>query len=141
LSTSGSGHAVLFQKPEGNWLLDRVDVFGSRYGEDKPPNKNFTIFICDEDFNTICEINRPYGLFRKGENQWFKLDIEPVDVPRRFYICLSFEPTYTRGVYVAYDKDVEHSHSRSALPYTHVFVVEGKYDWMIRAHLRNKDAK
>jgi Tol biopolymer transport system component len=136
LSTSGSGHAVLFQKPEGNWLLDRVDVFGSRYGDAKPPNKKFTIYICDEEFNPVYEFSKYYGLFRRGENQWFKLHIDPVSVPKRFYICLSFDPIYTRGVYVAYDESVEHSHSRSALPYTHVFDVEGKYDWMIRAHLR-----
>lgn len=135
-STSGSGHAVLFQKPEGDWLLDRIDVFGSRYGEPEPPDKKFTIYICDENFSPVYEFSKNYGLFQRGENQWFKLDIDPVNVPKRFYICLSFEPTYTRGVYVAFDESIGHSHSRSALPYTFVADVEGKYDWMIRAHFR-----
>ncbi len=135
-STAGSGHAVLFRKPEGNWLLDSIDVFGSRYGETKPPDKNFTIYICDEEFNPVHEFSMPYGLFQRGENQWFRIYIYPVSVPKRFYACLSFEPTYNRGVYVAYDESVKHSHSRLALPYTHVSDVEGKYDWMIRAHLR-----
>jgi hypothetical protein len=134
-STSGSGHAVLFQKPDGNWLLDGINVFGSRYGEAKPPDANFTVYVCDEDFNPVSEFSRPYRLFQRGTNRWFKINIEPVRVPKRFYICLSFDPTNTRGVYVTYDESVEHSHSFSALPYTHVSDVESKYDWMIRAHL------
>ena len=134
-SIAGSGHAVLFRRPEKNWLIDRVDVFGSRYGTLKPPEEDFTIYVCDEDFNPLHEFNRPYGLFQRGENQWFKIPIDPVSVPRRFYICLSFNPTGTKGVYVTYDQSVTRSHSRTGLPYTHVNDVKKKYDWMIRAHL------
>jgi len=135
LSISGSGHTVLFRRPEESLLIDRVDVFGSRYGKLKPPDEDFTIYVCDEDFNPLHEFNRPYGLFKRGENQWFNIPIDPVSVPRRFYICLSFNPTGTKGVYVTYDQSVACSHSRLALPYTSVSDVKKKYDWMIRVHL------
>jgi hypothetical protein len=135
LSIAGSGHAVLFRRPEENWFIDRVDVFGSRYGASEPPEEDFTIYVCDEDFNPLHEFNRPYGLFQRGENQWFKIPIDPVSVPRRFYICLSFSPTSTKGVYVAFDQSVTRSHSRTGLPYTHVNDVKKRYDWMIRVHL------
>jgi len=134
-SIAGSGHAVLFQRPEENRLIDRIDVFGSRYGRPKPPDEDFTIYICDEDFNPVHEFSHPYGLFKRGENQWFQIQIDPVRVPHRFYVCLSFNPTSTKGVYVAYDQSVARSHSRTGLPYTHVNDVKKKYDWMIRVHL------
>ena len=134
-SMSGSGHAVLFQRPEGTWLLDRVEVFGSRYGSPEPPDKDFSIYICDEEFNPVHEFTHPYGLFQRGKDKWVKIPIEPVGIPQRFYVCLSFNPTSTRGVYVNYDDSVDRSHSRCALPYTHVDDVQGKYDWMIRVHL------
>ena len=134
-SIAGSGHAVLFRRPEVNRLIDRIDVFGSRYGTPKPPDEDFTVYVCDEDFNPLHEFDRPYGLFKRGENQWFNIPIDPVSVPRRFYICLSFSPTSNKGVYVAYDQSVTRSHSRLALPYTSVSDVRKKYDWMIRVHL------
>jgi len=43
--------------------------------------------------------------------------------------------TATKGVYVYYDGDVGRSHSRNALPYSHVADVQGTFDWMIRARV------
>lgn len=136
LSSSGSGHAVLFQRPQGAWFLDRIDVLGARYGTAEPPKEDFAIYVCNDQFEPLHEFSRPYRLFQRGENQWFTISIDPVKIPQRFFICLFFNPTYTKGVYVAYDKSVERSHSRAALPYTHVYDVKEKYDWMIRVHLR-----
>jgi RNA polymerase sigma-70 factor (ECF subfamily) len=135
-STAGSGHAVLFQAPQGEWLVDRVEVFGSRYGTPEPPQENFSIYLCDEDFSPVKEFERPYAFFERGEHQWVKLGLPATSVPRRFYVCLGFNPTATKGVYVAYDESVPRSHSRSALPYSHVADVRGKFDWMIRVHLQ-----
>jgi len=140
-STAGSGHAVLFQRPQEYRLLDRVDVFGSRYGTPQAPAEDFNIYVCDEDFSPLREFSRPYGLFQRGQNRWFNISVDPASVPRRFYVCLSFNPTSTKGVYVAYDRNIAHSHSRSALPYTHVNDVGQKYDWMIRVHLRKSSGQ
>jgi hypothetical protein len=134
-SFTGTGYAILFRKPQGAWLLERIDVFGARYGTHEPPREDFAIYICDEQFEPLHELNHPYSIFKRGKNQWFRIPVDPIKIPRRFYICLNFNPTSTKGVYVAYDQSVARSHSRLALPYTHVKDVEKKYDWMIRAHL------
>ncbi len=134
-STAGAGHAVVFKRPTGNWAVDAVEIFGSRYGAPEPPKESFSIYICDQDFNVIREIEEPYSKLSYGdEPKWNRLEFDPVKVPEGFYICVSFEPTASRGFYVHYDKGEEKIHSRSALPWTFVHDVE--YDWMIRAHLR-----
>ncbi|MGC9318036.1 MAG: hypothetical protein ACP5KN_08375 [Armatimonadota bacterium] len=62
-------------------------------------------------------------------------------VPRRFYVCIDFDATYTRGVYVFQNHDVERSHSFFALPYSGIMNVKGQFDWMIRAHLSEAPAE
>jgi hypothetical protein len=140
ISSAGGGHAVLFQAPEskGDWLLDRVDIYGGRYGGKEAPKIDFTIYICDEDFNPIREFNRPYRLFPDYKECWHRIPIDPVKVPRRFYVCVNFNPTNSRGVFIHYDKSVKTSHSRWALPYTYNMDVDETYDWMIRPHLRKE---
>lgn len=137
-SITGSGHAVLFQCPEGDWRVDRIDVFGARYGGFFAPRKDFFIYLCDEDFNVLYECTRPYGIFKRGAFRWYEIDIEPAAVPRRFYVCLYFNSTASNGVYMAYDENVARSHSFTAIPWTFVKDVDKKYDWMIRPHLREK---
>ncbi|UCC69546.1 MAG: PD40 domain-containing protein [Armatimonadota bacterium] len=134
-STAGAGHAVVFKRPAGNWAVDAVEMYGSRYGETEPPKDNFSIFICDQDFNVIKEIQQPYSKLTYGdEPQWDRFEFEPVQVPEGFYVCVFFEPTYTKGFYVHYDEGEGKTHSRSALPWS--FVRDVEYDWMIRVHLR-----
>ena len=135
-SIAGSGHATLFETPRGKWLLDRVEVFGSRYGTAQAPAEDFLIYICDEEMKPVKEFARPYYLFERGQERWYNIPIDAVTVPQRFYVCLSFNPERTKGVYVHYDESVEQSHSRRALPYSTGSPVRGKYDWMIRVHLR-----
>lgn len=136
-STAGAGHAVMFYAPEGDWAVDSVQLYGSRYGEEVPPNENFFIFICDQDFNVIKTIEKPYNTFERGDPKWYTMTFDPVKVPRGFYVCIYFDPTATKGVYVYYDSSVTAVHSRSALPWTFVSDLnEGsRYDWMIRARL------
>jgi len=140
-SSAGSGHAVLFQAPKGNWAVDAVSIFGTRYGTPQAPKENFQIYICDEDFQPLAEVEKPYGLLTFGRKQWHEIAIDPVKVPQRFYVCVSFNPTAKRGFFMAYDDSVSRSHSRSALPYSHVADVQGAYDWMIRVHLRKAGRK
>lgn len=137
-SIAGSGHAILFQNPKADYYIDSVEVFGCRYGNDITA-KDFNLYICDEDFNPLQEITQPYSIFEKGEFQWCKISlIKPFKAPKRFYICLCFNPTASEGIFMAYDTNVKRSHSRRALPYTCVSDVQNKYDWMIRLHLVNE---
>jgi hypothetical protein len=134
-SMAGSGHAVLFRAPEGKRKLLGIEVFGSRYGGFMPPLENFTVFICDEDFTPLHEFNRPYGLFKRGAARWVQVPLDPVTLPERFYVCISFNPTASKGVFVHYDDSVTRSHSRTALPFSHMMDVKEKYDWMMRVRL------
>lgn len=137
-STAGAGHAVVYMTPASDWAVDSISIYASRYGEPEPPKENFSVFICDKDLNIIKEIEKPYSTFERGDPKWYKLDFEPVKVPRGFYILVYFNPTATKGIYVYTDKDVKPiSHSRSALPWSFVNDVDknGVFDWMIRAHI------
>ena len=131
-STAGSGHAVLFRAPKGNWAVDRVSVFGSRYGP--TGTGEFQVYVCDEEFEVLRETARDDDLIGY-ERQWWEIEVDRAEVPEQFYVCLSFSPTATRGVFVEFDESVERSHSRSALPYSHVSDVGGRYDWMVRVHV------
>jgi hypothetical protein len=134
VSTAGAGHAVVFKRPPGAWALDAVEIYGSRYGADKPPDDNFSIFICDQDFNVITEIEEPYSRLERDDPKWYRFDFEPVKVPEGFYVCVYFNPTMYKGFYMNYDKRTSKVHSRAALPWS--FVSDAQFDWMIRAHLR-----
>lgn len=135
LSTAGSGHAVIFRAPEGSWALDYIEIYASRYGAEEPPAENFLIFVCDENFEVVGEVEKPYSTFERSDPKWYKISFDPIKTPQVFYVCVYFNPTATKGVYVHYDTDVAKSHSKSALPWSHVSDVNEEFDWMIRAHL------
>jgi len=134
-SMAGSGHAVLFSKPAGEWYLTKVQIYGSRYGYPQAPRENFRIYVCDIDMNVIQEVEAPYSRFQRGVWRWVFVNIPRVKVPDEFYLCVSFNPTQTKGVYVGIDESVIESHSKNALPSSHLEDVRGKFDWMLRAVL------
>lgn len=135
-SIAGGGHAVLFKKPEaGDWCVDRVYLFGSRYGTPQPPREDFLIYITDPEMKLQAKITKPYSLFQRGTPRWVAIDIPPVKVPDEFYVCFVFSPTQTKGVYISYDESIEQSHSKLAVPGKYLKDLEKKYDWMIRARL------
>jgi len=134
-SIAGSGHAVLFSKPEGEWYLTKAQIYGSRYGYPQAPRENFKIYVCDIDMNAIDVVEAPYSRFQRGNWGWVFVDIPRVEVPDEFYICVSFNPTQTKGVYVGFDENITESHSKRALPSSHLADIKGKFDWMIRAVL------
>ncbi len=136
-STTGGGHAVLFECPgEGQWYLDGVELFGARYGYDQAPDEDFLIYITDSSMENFCEVAKPYGLFEKGKEKWTRIDIPSVRIPQRFYVCFVFNPTRTKGVYVGIDENVKKTHSQNAVPGSHMEAIKGNADWMIRAHLK-----
>ncbi len=139
LSTAGSGHAVLFPRPEGRWLLSRIDVFGARYGDPEAPAKQCTAYVCDAEMKAIRDVPVPYAIFPWGEMGWTSMRMPSVEVPKAFFVCLFFDPTADVGVYVGTDSDVQTVHSYSALPLSHASKVQGQSDWMIRVQLTAED--
>lgn len=138
-STTGGGHAVLFERPDqGPWYLDRIELFGARYGTDQAPDEDFQVYVTDPAMESYCKIARPYGLFQKGDEKWTAIEIPSVEVPQTFYVCVVFNPTRTKGVYVGIDKNVEQTHSKNAVPGSHVEELAATADWMIRVHLSGK---
>ncbi len=139
-SVAGSGHGIIFVKPKGKWQLVALEFYGSRYGTLQPPDEDFSIFLCDAEFNIIREFKAPYSLFaERGEWKWERISVEPTEVPEFLYIVIAFNPTATKGIYMAYDSDVPRSHSRKAFPGSHLMDTEKVYDWMIRCYLRPAD--
>jgi len=132
-SFTGGGHAVRFKAPGREWFLTRVQVFGSRYGAAQAPAENFHVFVCDKDGGLISDCQFPYARFARGIEKWVALDLDPVEVPDEFLLCVSFNPTAAKGVFVFHDK-AESGSSLSGLP-EDGFEPFRKGDWLIRVSL------
>ncbi len=129
-SIGGGGHAILFDAgTEGRWL-NRVEMFGSRYGTPAPPDEDFHLYVTDVNAQLLRTVPLPYSLWQRGEMYWRELPIPPIQVPREFGIGLTFNAAQTKGVYVGTDQ-VMTSHSYSWVPGTDGSPM-GDVDWMVR---------
>ncbi len=132
-SIAGGGHAVRFKIPGDSWYLTGVRIYGSRYGYPAPPKENFHIWLCDSDFKTIADFPQPYAKFKRGNPRWANSTLKPTNVPSEFIICVGFNPTGTKGVYVGYDE------SGTGNSFTGLAGKKGqafnKGDWLIRVRL------
>ncbi|HPD45641.1 MAG TPA: hypothetical protein P5279_02260 [Anaerohalosphaeraceae bacterium] len=140
-SIAGGGHAVKYTVGGEGWYLTGVRIFGSRYGMPQAPQEDFHVWLCDADLNVIADFPQPYGKFRRGEPTWVNLLTRPTNVPREFVICVGFNPTATKGVYVGMDGTAGKG-SMAALPGRDGRVMD-EGNWMIRARvdqLKSADA-
>ncbi|HIJ64375.1 MAG TPA: M56 family metallopeptidase [Candidatus Hydrogenedentes bacterium] len=134
-SIAGSGHAVLFERPEDARFVEAVEIFASRYGYPEPPDEDFHLHLLDEAFEVLADLPYPYGMIERGDMRWYTLETPSVEVPERFYVALAFNPHRTKGIFVGIDEDVEQFHSYVGLPDSGYEPVDGKYDWMVRVRL------
>ncbi len=130
-SVAGSGHGVRFEAPGKNFYLTAVRVFGSRYGQPAPPPDKAYVWLCDSDFKLLSVFPFPYGTFQRGDPQWVTISVKPTRVPQRFIVCVGFNPTATKGVYVHHDSGGS-GNSLLGLPGRDSQAFE-KGDWLIRA--------
>lgn len=133
-SIAGGGHAVKSQIAGHDWYLTSVRIYGSRYGYPRPPREDFHVWLCDKDFKVIADLPFPYSSFTRGQPKWVTLRVpRPINVPREFILCVGFNPTRTKGVFVGHDKEAS-GNSLTGLPGrgSRAF---GRGDWMIRASL------
>jgi len=132
-SFGGSGHVVRFEAPGDDWYLTDVRIYGSRYGRWLAPREDFHVCLCDKDFKIIADFAYAYSRFKRGQPRWVNLSVDPTNVPSEFIICVAFNPTQTKGVYVGYDG------SASGNSYIGLAGKPGKgFDkgnWMIRVEL------
>ncbi len=140
-SIAGSGHAVKFNILGSDWYLTSVQIYGSRYGYPQPPKEDFHIWLCDKDFKVIADFPQPYAKFRREAPKWVNMPVEPTNVPSEFIICVGFNPTGTKGVFVGYDAEGSGS-SFTGLPGGE-FNSFSEGDWLIRVkvdQLKGADA-
>lgn len=135
-SIAGSGHAVRFKAPGQSSYVTEVRIYGSRYGQPAPPKDNFHVWLCDKDFKVITDNQFAYAKFKWGNPQWVALKIKPTRVPQEFIVCVGFNPTATKGVYVHYDGQGSEN-SLEGLPGEESSNFE-KGNWMIRAKVTEK---
>lgn len=129
-SFGGGGHLILFDGgAEGRWL-NRVEMFGSRYGGAMPPDEDFQLYLLDANREILRKVALPYSFWERGEEYWRDLPIPPIQVPKEFGIGLTFNAERTKGVYFGTD-NVGESHSFSWVPGTDGKPMEG-FDWMVR---------
>ncbi|MDD5458979.1 MAG: DUF3108 domain-containing protein [Phycisphaerae bacterium] len=145
-SIAFSGHSVKFESPGQSCFLKAVRIYGSRYGTDQPPQEDFHIYVCDENFKPIADLAFPYSRFQKGDKDgnpkgWVALNIDraqmPTELPSTFFISVDFKPERTKGVYVYYDA-ASSGDSYIAVPGQELKPFD-RGDWMIRAVVEQQE--
>ncbi len=138
-SIAGSGHGVRFKVSGDSWNLRSVRIHGSRYGYPRPPIEDFHVWLCDKDFKIIADFPFPYSKFVRGKSEWVTLKVPPTEVPQDFIICVGFDPTRTKGVYVSRDKEGS-GNSLTGLPGRGARAFN-RGDWLIRARVDQSTLK
>jgi hypothetical protein len=104
-SMAGVGHAARFRlRDKTRTYITAVRIHGARYGTAQPPREYFHVWL--------------------GATQ----------VPGKFVICLNFQPTSTKGVFVSHDKQGD---SLVGLPGKPAGTFRGG-DWLIRATVKER---
>ena len=133
-SYGGSGFAIRFDRPETASKLMAIELFASRYGMPQPPNEDIHVYLLDEDFEVLHKLTYPYRTFERGEERWYALAVDSLEVPERFCVGFFFNAHQTKGVYMGKDTDVEESHSFTGTVERGYKPVDDKHDWMVRLY-------
>ena len=123
------GIAAAFKASAEGQYLTGVKVHASRYGSVRAPREDFVVTLCDPKFKPVAEFQLPYSKFERSGPKWVTLRVKPTKVPKDFVICLNFNPTRTKGVYVSHDAEGK---SLVGLPNKAAGSFTGG-DWMVRA--------
>lgn len=152
------GHLVRFTAPTDGFVINKVNVYGFRFGDGKGwynLGKSFDLEIWDNDLKTIYSISSDYDkYFPKDENniKWVEIDIPSIKVNNDFYIFFNGNsiksPMAEGGIYVGIDTDTISNRSFIALSYSTSKKIltdwseykwsensvppPQKYNWMIR---------
>lgn len=113
-SLGGSGHLIQFELPEGVTKIKGIRIHGSRYGTAQAPNEDFEItFLSDKRDEVLQTETAKYSIFKRGKENWVRVLFDKeVELPRKFWIALDFNPEQTKGVYLSYDTSTKGKYSR-----------------------------
>jgi hypothetical protein len=130
-SFGGGGFLITYDVPHATGWLDKIEVFGSRYGTATPPDEDFNVYVLDDARHVLAEVRLPYSLWQQGAEYWQDLPIPPVKVEKVFGIGLDFHAHQTKGVFVG-----KHA-SGAARSFWWALGVDPQprngFNWMIRA--------
>jgi hypothetical protein len=104
-----SGFAVSFSPPNADWPIQRVRIFGYRYGN-KTETMEFVIEIWTANRSVLYSQPHPYAAFRTAPS-WNDIDIAGPKVSQMFYVVFFSGATQERGVIVAVDSTVVNRNS------------------------------
>ncbi|HKV80279.1 MAG TPA: hypothetical protein VJP02_19175 [Candidatus Sulfotelmatobacter sp.] len=136
-SIAGGGEGRRFTVPDASdWYLTAVWVYGSRYGDEKPPENTFDIALSDVDAKLISIWKGRYAAFSHLQDDWTRFEVSPTRLPSTFFVTLNFRADASHGVYVAYDSSTKGS-SIDSLPGKPPQNFDGG-DWMIQLELDRK---
>ncbi len=134
-SIAGSGHAVLFRRPNDDPYLRAVEIFASRYGYPQPPAEDFHVYVLDKNQKLLHAFPVSYAEIERGDRRWYTLKLPATRVPKQFYVALAFNPHRTKGIYLGLDENAKTPSSYTGRPTTGYEPLEEKAGWMVRAIL------
>jgi RNA polymerase sigma-70 factor (ECF subfamily) len=138
-SYGGSGHLIRFELPDGVTKVRGIRIHGSRYGLPEAPKEDFEItFLSENRDETLHSEAAPYHLFNRGKENWVRVMFDKeVELPKKFWIALNFNPHQTKGVYLSYDTSTKGKYSRVGLPGDEEEPKETDFggDWMVQVML------
>ncbi len=131
-------HIITFKAPPDRWYLTEIHFYAERYGQILTKAKDFTITLRDEKFKKVYSWDKPYGLIRGRDPQWYKIRLDPVPVSSAFAITIEFESRRNAGVRLFKDTSSKGNSAAGSARRGIQPVADG--DWMIRAEIdRVKD--
>jgi len=135
-SIGGEGPVVTFTNvPEGA-TLQRLRIYGSRYGGNFDPAKTQVLYyVFDDQGNTIANGFFPYSTFG-FQPKWVDAKIPPVKVPSTFSILINPEATQNKGLYFHYDATGAKGQAKAGSSPDSVEDLKGSWNWMIRAYVK-----
>ncbi len=115
-----------------------VSVYARRYGGGSDPAKSYTnVAVTDKDGKVLAQKLVPYSNFGLDAG-WVTVDLPTLKVSGLFSVVVYPYARADFGVEIGYTEKSTTFHSFQGNPSAGFKLVEGKFDWMIRAHVRNK---
>jgi hypothetical protein len=110
------GMAVLFTPPSSNWQIQRVRVYGARYG-DQTEKLEFAIDIWATNRSILYSKTFPYTLFDTIP-QWVYINVTGPAVSANFYVIIYASSTPQRGIRIGCDTTAASKRSEIAVAKT-----------------------
>lgn len=140
-SIGGGGYGVRFEVDSDSYYVTSVSLHGSRYGEARPPQEDFNVWVCDDQFKPIATFHFPYSSYARAAPAWKSFKIKPTKVPKNFIVCFGFNAHQTKGVYVSYDNEPTTGSSVTGVPGQGEPQPFELGDWLIRCKVEKGSEK